>query len=111
MDLLDRLGEAHGEIEEDVPFICGSGGTGEVSNVPCGGEGPVEDNEEGEEETTEGIEPPELRVKSNCLVLAYSVGGLISTESVGQYEQVRRLAGPSSKSSTVFKLYKILYSP
>ena len=63
------------------------GGEGGLTNVPlvsCGREarqmpdmfkrslGPVEDNNEGEYETTEGIKPPYPRIKTDCACLCVS---------------------------------------
>ena len=59
LDALDGLGEAHGQVEEDVAVVRVGGRASEVFNVRGGGAGPVCDDVEGEEEAAEGVEPPE----------------------------------------------------
>lgn len=66
LDLSDGFGEAHGEVEEHVAFVGGGGGAGEVADVGGTGAGPVDNYEEGEEEASEGVEPPELGVVADC---------------------------------------------
>lgn len=66
LDLLDGFGEAHGEVEENVALVGGGGAATEVADVPCGGSGPSDYDVEGEEETTEGVEPPYFEVESDC---------------------------------------------
>ena len=48
LDLGDGLGEAHGEVEEDVALVGGGGGAGEVADVRGAGAGPVGDDEQRE---------------------------------------------------------------
>jgi len=55
LDLFDSLGEPHGEVEEDVTLVRGRGGTGQVPDVAGGGTRPVDDYEDGEEETAETV--------------------------------------------------------
>jgi hypothetical protein len=45
-DLGDGLGEAHGEVEEDVALVGRRGGAGEVADMRGAGAGPVGDDEE-----------------------------------------------------------------
>lgn len=59
---LDGLGEAHGEVKEDVAIGGGRGSAGEMADMCCGGQGPIEDDVEGEDEATEGVEPPDVEV-------------------------------------------------
>jgi hypothetical protein len=65
LNLLDSLGEAHGEIKEDISLIGGGGEAAQVLDVFGRGGGPVVDDHEREEETAQGIEPPELGVESD----------------------------------------------
>lgn len=66
LDLSDGLGEAHGEVEEDVALVGGGGRAGEVADVGGAGAGPVGDDEEGEQQAAEGVEPPDLCVVADC---------------------------------------------
>lgn len=66
LDLADGGGEAHCEVEEEVALVRMGGEAGEVADVEGRGLGPVEDDDEGEEETAEGVEPPDATVESNC---------------------------------------------
>lgn len=66
LDLSDGLGEAHGEVEEDVALVGRRGGAGEVADMRGAGAGPAGDDEQREEETAEGVEPPDLRVVADC---------------------------------------------
>jgi hypothetical protein len=65
--LLDGLGEAHGEVEEDVALVGRGGGAGEVADVLVGGHGPGYDDVEGEEDAAEGVEPPDFGVVADCV--------------------------------------------
>lgn len=44
LDLLDGLGEAHGQVQQDVTIHGVGGGTGEVFDMGGRGQGPVEDD-------------------------------------------------------------------
>lgn len=46
LDLLDRLCEAHGEIQEHVAFIRSSSRTGEIADMRSDGRRPVVDHVE-----------------------------------------------------------------
>ncbi len=90
LDLLDGLGKPHGQVEHcgelkrgcgmdsmggarvatsrltDVSLVRCCGKTGEMSDVLKRGLGPVENDDEGEQQTTEGIKPPDLGVVADC---------------------------------------------
>ena len=65
LDGLDGLGEAHGEVEEHVTLVGGGGGAGEVADVLGRGRGPVQDDEEREQQAPQGVEPPHARVEAD----------------------------------------------
>jgi hypothetical protein len=62
LDLGDGLGEAHGEVEEDVALVGRGGGARQVADVRRAGARPIGDDEEREQQAAEGVEPPDLRV-------------------------------------------------
>ena len=64
LDGFDGFRESHGEVKEDVAFVGGGGGAGEVADMGGGGEGPLEDDVEGEDEAAEGVEGPEVEVEA-----------------------------------------------
>ena len=68
LDLRYSSGETHGQVEEDVAFVGGGCGTGEIADMSCTGSGPICDDEEGEKETSKCIEPPYLGVVPDCVV-------------------------------------------
>jgi NTP pyrophosphatase (non-canonical NTP hydrolase) len=51
LDAADGGGEAHGEVEEEVALVGLGGKAGEVADVVSRGLAPLEDDEDGEEET------------------------------------------------------------
>lgn len=65
LDLLYRLGEAHGEVQQDVALVGAGGGAGELRDVEGASEGPVEDDIAGEENTAEWVEEPDVGVVSD----------------------------------------------
>ena len=65
LDLLDRLGEPHREVQEHVALVRRRRRPREVADVARRRPGPVEDHVEGEEQASESVEPPELRVEAD----------------------------------------------
>ena len=64
LDALDRLREAHRQIQQDIALVSRSGGAAEVAHVLAGRVGPVEHDEEREEQAAEGVEPPDAQVET-----------------------------------------------
>ena len=62
LDLLDRLGEAHRQVQQHVAIVRGGGSAGEVADVLRRGTCPLRDHEKGEEEAAERVEVPDLEV-------------------------------------------------
>lgn len=59
LDLADGVGEAHGEIEQDVALIRRGAEARQVLDVLQRRLGPVEHDDEGQEQTTQSIHPPD----------------------------------------------------
>lgn len=66
LDLLDGLGEAHGQVEQNVALVGRGGEARQVLDVLGRRLGPVEDDDHGEEQAAEGVEPPDPRVEADC---------------------------------------------
>ena len=83
LDGADGLGEAHGQVEEDVALVGASDEAGQVPYVLARRTAPVEDDVEGEQEPAEGVEPPDLGVvadwRRECVLVrgpfGHGIGG------------------------------------
>lgn len=72
LHLLDGLGEAHGEVEEDIPLLCRCSLSAEILYMTRSRGSPTRDYIHREQNTPNGIKPPKLRIRSHSLVLATS---------------------------------------
>lgn len=61
-------GETHCQVQQQVALVRLCGEAGQVADVVGGGLGPLEDDEEGEEEAARGVEPPNVAIETNCVV-------------------------------------------
>lgn len=66
LDLADGSGEAHGEVQQQVTLVRLRTEPGQVADVMCRSVTPGEDDDERQEETASGIEPPDLAIETDC---------------------------------------------
>lgn len=63
LNLANGSGEAHGQVEKQITFVGLGREPCEVADVMGRGLTPVEDDDQGEEETTDGVEPPDFAIE------------------------------------------------
>lgn len=66
LDLADRCGESHREVKEEVSFVRLGREASKVPNVVSRSLAPIEDDHKREQETSQGIEPPDTSIVPDC---------------------------------------------